>query len=91
VAAAGAILSAVYMLYMYQRLFYGRNKQTENLEDLNLQETLIGGTFAVLILLLGIMPMTVLRSMEPKIQQFSLAAQPATTPTMANSNKVKLP
>jgi NADH-quinone oxidoreductase subunit M len=71
VAASGAILSAAYMLYLYQRLFYGRNVSTEGYKDLDLKETIIGGSFAVIIFVLGILPMTVLRSMEPKIETLS--------------------
>ncbi len=66
-AAFGAILSAGYMLYLYQRMFYGKKQETAEFKDLTLHETLIGGTFAILILVLGILPMTLLHSMEPKI------------------------
>ena len=75
IAAFGAILSAAYMLYMYQRLFYGRKAETEQLKDLDMRETLIGGTFAVLILVLGILPTTILRSIEPQIGQISAEAE----------------
>lgn len=84
IAAAGAILSAGYMLYLYQRLFYGKKEETANFKDLNLKETVIGGTFAVIILVLGILPMTVLRSMEPKIETLSSSyAIPLDTPVIA--------
>jgi NADH-quinone oxidoreductase subunit M len=75
VAAAGAILSAAYMLYLYQRLFYGKNKATSEFKDLDLRETVIGGSFAVIILVLGILPMTILRSMEPRIETLSNSFQ----------------
>ncbi len=91
VAGFGAILSAVYMLYMYQRLFFGRNKSTEQFKDLDLRETLIGGVFAVIILILGILPMTVLRSMEPRIELLSESMQGS--PALANpqTGSEKLP
>ena len=75
VAAAGAILSAAYMLYMYQRLFYGKSEQTKSFKDLDLRETLIGGSFAVIILVLGILPFTLLHSMEPRIETLSNSFQ----------------
>ena len=77
IAAGGAILSAGYMLYLYQRLFYGQRQETDQFKDLDLRETLIGGTFAVIILVLGILPMTILRSMEPQIEQLGAAASSA--------------
>ena len=90
VAAFGAILSAAYMLYLYQRLFYGRNNETEGFKDLNLRETLIGGTFAVIILVLGILPTTLLHSMEPKIETLSRSFA-APVVRAENSEEVKLP
>ena len=89
-AAFGAILSAAYMLYMYQRLFYGRKSETEGFRDLDLRETLIGGTFAIIILLLGILPMTLLHSMEPKIETFSRPFAPPVV-AAANPEEVKVP
>ena len=77
IAAGGAILSAAYMLYMYQRLFYGKKAETEGFKDLNRTETMIGGVFALIILVLGILPMTVLRSMEPRIETLSTAMEAA--------------
>ena len=65
------------MLYLYQRLFYGQRQETDQFKDLDLRETLIGGTFAVIILVLGILPMTILRSMEPQIEQLGAAASSA--------------
>ena len=90
VAAFGAILSAAYMLYLYQRLFYGRNKETEGFKDLDLRETLIGGTFALIILVLGILPTTLLHSMEPKIETLSRPFAAPVVPA-ASSEEVKLP
>jgi len=78
IAAGGAILSAAYMLYMYQRLFYGRQKEGEPLKDLNFREALIGGVFAAIILILGILPMTVLRSLEPRIERIEAMGTPKT-------------
>ena len=69
VAAGGAILSAAYMLYFFQRLFYGKAQAGEAFKDLTLRETLIGGSFAVLILVLGIMPMIMLKSLEPRVEK----------------------
>ncbi|MBI1332208.1 MAG: NADH-quinone oxidoreductase subunit M [Armatimonadetes bacterium] len=69
IATGGAVLSAGYLLYMYQRMFYGKRAEgSEPLRDLNPREMLIGTVFAVIILVLGILPMTMLRSLEPRVQ-----------------------
>lgn len=67
VAAGGAILSAAYMLYMYQRMFYGPAKENLQFPDLNPKEIAIAGIFSVLILLLGLAPTPILHSMEKRI------------------------
>lgn len=69
VAAAGAILSAAYMLYMFQRLFYGKKNNTHEFKDLDTRETSIGLVFAAIILILGILPMTMMRSFEPRVEE----------------------
>lgn len=76
-AAGGAILSAAYMLYMYQRLFYGKAKEGEPMKDLSSRETLVGATFAAIILVLGLLPTVVLKSMEPRVQ--SIQGEPKET------------
>ncbi len=66
-ATSGAILSAVYMLYMYQRLFYGKAKSDATIGDITSREALIGGAFACLLLAFGILPSSILHSMEPRV------------------------
>jgi NADH-quinone oxidoreductase subunit M len=57
-AALGMILSAVYMLWMYQRVIFGevRNSSNMKLADLNLREKLVLTPIAILILAMGIYP-----------------------------------
>jgi NADH-quinone oxidoreductase subunit M len=67
-AGIGAILSAAYMLYMFQRMFYGESKDQQQLKDVDLTELSLGGVFSILILGLGIYPTVILKPMEASIQ-----------------------
>jgi NADH-quinone oxidoreductase subunit M len=57
-AAVGMILSAVYMLWMYQRVIMGevRNPANKELRDLNARERFALAPLVVLIFLMGIYP-----------------------------------
>jgi NADH-quinone oxidoreductase subunit M len=57
-ASLGMILSAVYMLWMYQRVIFGEVRNSSNLKlaDLNLREKLVLTPIAILILAMGIFP-----------------------------------
>jgi NADH-quinone oxidoreductase subunit M len=68
-AASGVILSAVYMLWMFQRVNYGpvTNEKNRRLPDLSPREwTLMVPTIAAAIFM-GILPGVFLRPMEPAI------------------------
>lgn len=59
VAVSGVILGAVYMLWMYKRVFYGEAQgvvRTQKISDMTLRETLVLVPFAVLIFWMGIVP-----------------------------------
>ena len=56
-AAVTVILSAVYMLNMIQRVFYGNtNALTERGTDISLNEKITLGFIVVLIILIGVYP-----------------------------------
>jgi NADH-quinone oxidoreductase subunit M len=71
VAAAGVILSAVYMLWMFQRVFYGRitNDHNRHLPDLSLREWAIVGPLAAAAIVMGVAPNVFLKPMEPAVQR----------------------
>ncbi len=58
IAVLGVILGAVYMLYMYKKVFYGKESKVVNSvsHDLNLMEVLVLIPFVLLIFVMGIMP-----------------------------------
>jgi NADH-quinone oxidoreductase subunit M len=57
-ASLGMILSAVYMLWMYQRVIFGEARNPDNLKltDLNAREKLVLAPVIVLIFVMGIYP-----------------------------------
>jgi NADH-quinone oxidoreductase subunit M len=70
VAATGMILGAVYMLWMYQRVFLGKVTQPANLEmpDLCMREKLILIPIFVMMLWIGVFSAPFLRRMDASIQ-----------------------
>ncbi len=71
-SATGVILGAVYLLYMFQKVFFGKLDKQRNghLKDLSGREL---GVFIPLVLgifLLGMFPRPLLRVMEPTVQKF---------------------
>jgi NADH-quinone oxidoreductase subunit M len=69
VATSGVILSAVYMLWMYQRVIFGevRNPKNQALNDLSSREKWILVPLVVLIFWMGIYPSSFLRKMDNSV------------------------
>jgi NADH-quinone oxidoreductase subunit M len=70
-AATGMILSAVYMLWMFQRVNYGpiANEKNSTLKDLSPREWAAILPIVALVLLMGILPNLFLRPMEPSVER----------------------
>ncbi|MBZ5671724.1 MAG: NADH-quinone oxidoreductase subunit M [Acidobacteriia bacterium] len=68
-AAAGVVLAAVYLLWMYQRVFYGdiTNEKNRTLPDCNLREKLILTIVVVVIVAMGVYPQPFLRRMDQSV------------------------
>ena len=68
-AALGVVLAAVYLLWMYQRVFYGeiRNDRNRNLPDCNAREKLILASVVIVILAMGVYPQPFLRRMDQSV------------------------
>ena len=71
IATSGVILSAVYMLWMFQRVMFGELKNPKNLvlKDLNAREITIMVPFLVLIFFMGVYPRPFIDSMAPSIDR----------------------
>ena len=72
IAATGVILGAVYLLFMFQKVFFGpvTNEQNLNLPDLTWRERIVFIPLVVGIFLMGIFPRPFLVAMEPSIDRF---------------------
>ncbi len=69
-AATGVIWSAGYLLWMYQRVFYGTVKVDVNktLPDLSLREMTTLTPIAIVALVMGVAPMLWLSAIDPSVQ-----------------------
>ena len=73
IATFGIILAAIYMLWLYQRVFTGtENKETKNIVDLNLKQTLVLSPLVVLTVLFGFYPAPVIKIAESAISNTML-------------------
>ena len=68
-AAVGVVLAAVYLLWMYQRVFLGviTNDKNKTLPDCSALEKLILATVVIVILAMGIYPQPFLRRMDHSV------------------------
>ncbi len=70
-ATSGVILAAVYMLWMYQRVMFGKvtNPANENLKDLSLREIVIMLPLLLFVFWIGIYPNTFFDKMNPAMEK----------------------
>jgi NADH-quinone oxidoreductase subunit M len=69
VAGLGVILSAVYMLWMFQRVYYGEvtHEHNRHMPDLSVREWAIVGPLAAAAIFMGVFPNVFLKPMEPAV------------------------
>ena len=77
VAASGVILSAVYMLWMFQRVMFGEltNPKNQKLADLNAREIVIMIPLLIMIFVMGVYPTPFLDKMSPAIDRVILLSK----------------
>jgi NADH-quinone oxidoreductase subunit M len=70
VGATGVIWSACYLLWMYQRVFFGKVKREENssLPDLDLRERVALSPAALVALVMGVAPLWWLNAIDPAVR-----------------------
>ena len=70
-AATGVILSAVYMLWMFQRVNYGEmtNEKNRTLPDLTMREWVMMVPTIAMCIVMGVVPGVFLRPMEPSVKR----------------------
>ena len=64
--SAGVVLAAVYLLWMYQRVFYGEitNEKNRKIPDCDFREKLILTIMVAVIIAMGVYPQPFLRRMD---------------------------
>lgn len=74
VAASGVILAAVYLLWMFQKVFLGPNKNPKNhtLSDIKWFERIILAALVVFVFWIGLYPKTLTDKMEVSVQALRL-------------------
>ena len=81
-ATTGVILAAVYMLWMFQRVMFGKlDKTNESLPDLNSREIAVLVPILVFIVWIGVFPNTFLKPMETSVGKVATKVQAASTNT----------
>jgi NADH-quinone oxidoreductase subunit M len=77
VAASGVILSAVYMLWLFQRVNYGEvtNQKNASLPDLSVREWWTIGPVAALAIVMGVFPNVFLAPMAPAVDRIVTRVQ----------------
>ena len=78
-AATGVIWSACYMLWMYQRVFYGQVTSEANraLSDIDLRERFSLWPLALASLVMGVAPLYWMRAIDPAVQAVLVPLMPA--------------
>ena len=88
VAATGVILSAVYMLWMFQRVNYGviTNPKNRGLRDLSVREWCVIAPVCAMAIFMGVVPGLFLKPMEPAVRKTIEHIRPqATSPINTES------
>jgi NADH-quinone oxidoreductase subunit M len=90
VATSGVILSAVYMLWVFQRVMFGEldNPKNQKLADLNTREIAIMVPLLVMIFFMGLYPKPFIDKMDPAIKK--LVAQVRIAPVSAQEMSPEL-
>jgi NADH-quinone oxidoreductase subunit M len=101
IASSGVILSAVYMLWMFQRVMFGKldNPKNQKLEDLNSREIAIMVPLIFLIFFMGFYPKPFIDKMTPALDKVitqtrltkPVAAQPQMQPAAMPAGQPGMP
>ena len=80
IATSGVILAAVYLLWMYQRVFFGQlvNEANQKLQDITWREALPIVVLIVFVIWIGVYPETFLSRMQPSLELVLTKFQTAT-------------
>ncbi len=92
IATTGVILSAVYMLFLYQKVMFGPITNTRNreLKDLGARELAVFAPILLMAFWLGLYPSTFLKQIDPAVSRtiahfkakYTITAEPGMAPTL---------
>ena len=90
-AATGVLLSAVYMLWMFQRVNYGPVTRDANatLPDLTMRERFTLWPAVAVTIVMGVFPMVFLRPMEPSVARLVEQVRRNQSQTVQNSQGIR--
>ncbi len=91
-AVPGVILAAAYLLWLYQRVFFGQvtNPKNEKLADLSPREVLTFAPLIAMALFIGLYPKPFFQILEPPVKQLVEVVRPGQT-QMATKPAVTAP
>ncbi len=91
IGATGVIFAACYMLWMYQRVFFGKVTSDENrkLLDLDWRERIILIPLVVLVFWIGVYPKPFFERIEPAVKQVITQVGRATTVEVDENYQIK--
>ena len=67
-AALTVVITAAYILWTVQRVFFGSNDKYKDLLEMDARESFIAGVLVALTVLLGVLPMLIMQWMEPSVK-----------------------
>jgi len=72
VAATGVVLGAIYMLWMYQRVFFGdvTDEKNSKLKDLTPREIFVFVPLIIMVFWMGLFSKPIIQRMEPAVDKF---------------------
>ena len=92
-ATTGVIFGAVYMLWMFQRVMFGKitREENRNLKDLSLREVFVLLPIIVMIFVIGIYPDPFLKKMSVSVDQFNARMKAGNAAGIIRVEKARLP
>ncbi|MFB3917040.1 MAG: NuoM family protein [Terriglobales bacterium] len=77
-AVPGVVLAAAYLLWLYQRVYFGpvNNPKNEKLHDLNLREVFTFAPLVAMAFFIGLYPKPLFEILEQPVNQLVLVARP---------------